>query len=217
MNLSSSICLSASLSLALISAATSVDFSLAQAATSASNSTEPAEPPSAVGLFWAHTGSTTWTRLAPNSVQVNPHSGSNFAGEVAGSVFYKPRVTFEVQGTRADARLLKGQTEFFLKLHRGELDPIDSKMIDVDIVLVRAHVQGDRRVIVKMNYSGLTGRPSERNQDEILTTQSEVGTGDWTRVSPAEPLNPGEYALVFLPKRKEWNTRIVLDFGIDSR
>jgi hypothetical protein len=216
-NLSLSICLSASLSLALISTPTSVGVSLAQAVASASNSAEPAEPPTAVGLFWAHTGPATWTRLVPNSVQLNLHSGSNFAGEVAGSVFYKPRVTFEVQGARANVRLLKGQTEFFLKLHRGELDPIDSKMIDVDIVLVRAHVQRDRRVIVKMNYSGLSGRPSERNQDEILTTQSEVGTGDWTRISPAGQLNPGEYALVFLPKRKEWDTRIVLDFGIDSR
>ena len=192
------------------------DVAFAQTVASADENATPTELPTAVGLYWAHLGTATWTRLAPNAVQVNSHIASHLAGEVGGQMFYKPRVSFEVPEAHAKTRLSQAHTEFLLKLHRGELDTIDSKMIDVDIVLVRAHIQKDRRVIVKMNYSGFTGKPSDRNEDLISTNQSEVSGGDWTTVSPAEPLPPGEYALVFLPKKKEWNTRFVLDFGVDA-
>ena len=76
--------------------------------------------------------------------------------------------------------------------------------------IVRLERKKGLRVVGNLNI-GLTGHVTEK-ASWIATTSSAVG--DWVRVTPVEPLDPGEYAVVEMLDKKQVNL-YVWDFGID--
>jgi hypothetical protein len=171
--------------------------------------------PKGKGLFWACSAPANCIRLTTTAVEKNKHTARNVAGGIAGSVFYKPQFSFEVSGERAMTRIPSAPISFFLKLHRGEMDEADAKFIDVDLVLVRARQTQNKRVVVRESYSSVTGDPSSRKEDEVAVTVIDLPDGAWTKVTTSAALPPGEYGIVFLPKKEQYDPRFVLDFGVD--
>ena len=55
-----------------------------------------------------------------SAVQINNHKGANVAGSLAGSFFYKPKMSFEVAGEHSRTTLHDLQPVFYL---RGLQDP----------------------------------------------------------------------------------------------
>ncbi|HEY0565199.1 MAG TPA: hypothetical protein VGC88_06420, partial [Terriglobales bacterium] len=78
--------------------------------------------------------------------------------------------------------------------------------------IVRVGVTKDRRVLSKVNIN-LLGRASE-SQDVVPATVQKAGTEGWVKITPQQPLGPGQYALVEMINPKEIN-QFVWDFGIN--
>jgi hypothetical protein len=171
--------------------------------------------PTGKGLFWACIAPANCIRLTTTAVEKNKHTARNLAGGIAGSVFYKPQFSFEVSGERAMTRIPSAPISFFLKLHRGEMDEADAQFIDVDLVLVRTRQTQNKRVFVRESYNSVTGDPANRKQDEVAVTVIDLPDGAWTKITTSAALPPGEYGIVFLPKKKQFDPRFVLDFGVD--
>ncbi len=79
-------------------------------------------------------------------------------------------------------------------------------------VIVRADVRTDARVVASFRTSALSGEVQK--QEDIVATHSELMRGGhWMKLTPAEPLGFGEYALVEVISDKEVNLG-VWDFGV---
>lgn len=77
--------------------------------------------------------------------------------------------------------------------------------------IVRAQVKKDKRIVGVIRISPL-GKASQ--QQDLVPTTSQQLTGNWVKVTPTSPLEPGEYAVVELLGREGMNT-YVWDFGIN--
>jgi len=77
--------------------------------------------------------------------------------------------------------------------------------------IVRVQAKKDARVVGNVKIA-LTGKTKEE-QDFIKTTTAPV-SGGWVKITPAEKLPPGEYALVEMLGPKEMNL-YVWDFGVN--
>ncbi|HEX8818254.1 MAG TPA: hypothetical protein VF753_22380 [Terriglobales bacterium] len=77
--------------------------------------------------------------------------------------------------------------------------------------IARAEIKKDKRIVgdIKVNPLGKTSQ----QQNLILTTSQRL-TGDWVKITPMEPLAPGEYAVVELLGQQGMNT-FVWDFGVN--
>ena len=78
-------------------------------------------------------------------------------------------------------------------------------------VLVRADVRTDARVLASFNITMLG---TQKTQEDVVETTTEMlPGGHWMKVTPAKPLDFGEYALMEVLSDKEIN-RGVWDFGV---
>jgi hypothetical protein len=77
--------------------------------------------------------------------------------------------------------------------------------------IVRAQVKKDKRIVgvVKINPLGKASQ-----QQDLVPTTSQHLTGNWVKVTPTAPLEPGEYAVVQLLGREGMNM-FVWDFGVN--
>jgi hypothetical protein len=77
--------------------------------------------------------------------------------------------------------------------------------------IAKAEIKKDKRVVgdIKINPLG----KSSQQQNLVLTTSQRL-TGDWVKITPLEPLAPGEYAVVELLGQQGMNT-FVWDFGVN--
>jgi hypothetical protein len=76
--------------------------------------------------------------------------------------------------------------------------------------IVRVENKKDQRVVGKLNVA-MYGKVSQK-ESWIPTTTSALG--DWVKLTPSQPLPPGEYAVVELLDKKQINL-FVWDFGVD--
>jgi hypothetical protein len=79
-------------------------------------------------------------------------------------------------------------------------------------VMVRADVRTDARVFASFNI-GMLGGQVKQQEDVIETTTEALPGGHWMKVTPKQPLDFGEYALMEVLSDKEVNVG-VWDFGV---
>lgn len=79
-------------------------------------------------------------------------------------------------------------------------------------ILVRAEVKNNKRVIAEIKRE-LTGKVAEEHS-AVKTTIDKVAAG-WLKLTPTDPLTPGEYALVEMGT--EGMNLFVWDFGFDPK
>lgn len=77
--------------------------------------------------------------------------------------------------------------------------------------IVRAQIKKEKRIVGVIKISPL-GKTSQQ-QDLVPTTSVQL-SGNWVKVTPDSPLEPGEYAVVELLGQKGMNT-FVWDFGVN--
>lgn len=89
--------------------------------------------------------------------------------------------------------------------------------------IVRAEVKGDKRILaqVKREAAGKVSGKITDDQHVVKTTITNV-TGGWLKLTPTEPLAPGEYALVEIIGQegalgKEGMNLYVWDFGVNPK
>ena len=77
--------------------------------------------------------------------------------------------------------------------------------------IVRVSSKSDKRVVgqIKVNALG-----KAKQQEDLVPTASDDLTGGWLRLTPVEPLSPGEYAVVEVDSKEGMNL-YVYDFGVN--
>jgi hypothetical protein len=73
----------------------------------------------------------------------------------------------------------------------------------------------DRRVVSNFSQNVFGGQRTKRYND-VAINKSDVDPDVWLEVTPQQPLTPGEYAIVFMPKDPLANPDAVYDFNVDS-
>ncbi|MCU1248146.1 MAG: hypothetical protein JWQ49_1175 [Edaphobacter sp.] len=148
------------------------------------------------------------------TVEVNNHKGTNVAGSLAGSVFYKPKVTTEVNGAHARVALHSDKPVFYVHI-MDDPGGDSSDPATPGWAIVRATINKDRRILAQVNFTQLTGN-AKRNDSQVDAAIEMLGDG-WFKIVPKDPLSPGEYALQPVPKAANTFSTVVFDFTIDSK
>jgi hypothetical protein len=145
------------------------------------------------------------------TVGVNNHKGANVAGSLAGSVFYKPKMTTEIDGGHARVALHTGKPVFYVHLMDDSRE--DSGGTFGDWAIVRAKIDKDHRVLSRVNFTQLTGN-AKRSDSQVDVTVEKLSDG-WVKMTPKEPLPVGEYALEPIPRGANTFSTVVFDFTLD--
>ena len=160
-------------------------------------------------------GKPVLTPIHHSAVELNQHRGANIAGSLAGSFFYKPKMSVEVAGLHARSIVHDRQPSFFLRLNEDADDGGDPNgSLAATWSLVRAVIDKDRRIFTKIQFTQLTGN-AKRTGDGIIAVTEEHLPGGWLKLTPAAPLEPGEYAVQPVLKDAKVFSMIVFDFAID--
>jgi hypothetical protein len=77
--------------------------------------------------------------------------------------------------------------------------------------IVRARIKNGKRIVGDIKIS-LVGKVNQ--EQNLVPTSSQRLTGEWVKVTPTAPLEPGEYAIVELLGKEGMNT-FVWDFGVN--
>ena len=152
-----------------------------------------------------------------STVEVNNHKGANLAGSLAGSVFYKPKMTTELAG--AHARTVLHDPGLAIFLHRQPDDPggetAESETVTwalVRAVPAKSHDEA-RRVFAQVRFTQLTGN-AKRNDGVVETTTAKLSSG-WLKLTPTAKLEPGEYAVTPVPHTQNVFSTVIYDFTLD--
>ncbi len=155
--------------------------------------------------------------LVQNSTQQNKHMGKNILRAVVNPLPTGPRQTMDLPGAHARVQSHLTTPQIFVNINFDD----DSSTGGEEAVklrkeerfkIVRVKPSGkDKRSVADIKISLLGSMKEQRNV--IPTTVESVGT-DWVRVTPKQPLGPGEYALVEMLTPKQMNL-YVWDFGVN--
>jgi hypothetical protein len=116
-----------------------------------------------------------------------------------------------------DAVVSRGGTPFTVDTHGGASAAPASKepsgaSASSGYVMVRADVRTDTRVLASFNIATL-GSGVRQQEDVVETTIEVLPGGHWMKITPKQPLDFGEYALMEIVSEKEVNLG-VWDFGV---
>ncbi|HWX53049.1 MAG TPA: hypothetical protein VN176_00520 [Verrucomicrobiae bacterium] len=157
--------------------------------------------------------------LAQTGGEVNHQAGKNILRAAINPLALSSKQTIELKGPRAPVQSHVPQPDIYVNV--APTDDVAAQVVNDNkdkeaappaerYRIVHLQKKKDSRVVGNLNI-GLTGHVSEK-ESWIATTTTRVG--DWVKVSPAQPLDPGEYAVVEMLDRKQVNT-YVWDFGFD--
>lgn len=155
--------------------------------------------------------------LVQNSTQQNKHTGKNILRAVVNPLPSGPRQTMDLPGAHARVQSHLTTPQIFVNINfdddaatGGEEAVKLSKEERFKIVRVKPSGKY-KRSVADIKISLLGSMKEQRNV--IPTTAESVGT-DWVKVTPKQPLEPGEYALVEMLTPKQMNL-YVWDFGVN--
>jgi len=125
--------------------------------------------------------------------------------------FGSSKQSFELKGPHATIQSHVTTPTIYVDIDEGALNDVP---LNGRFRIVRADIRKDVRVIGNLKVT-FTGKSSQ--QGNFLTANVEkVGTGEWVKVTPAQPLSAGEYAVVEMLGSEEINL-YVWDFGVDAK
>jgi hypothetical protein len=150
-----------------------------------------------------------------STIEVNNHKGANVAGSLAGSFFYKPKMTTEVSGLHARTAIHDTKPSFYVHVSDDADSAGDSPNSNTaSWGLVRANIDKDRRVFSKVLFTQLTG--NAKRIEGLIDVDTETISGGWLKMTPKNELAPGEYALMPILKAANTFSTVVFDFSLDA-
>lgn len=157
--------------------------------------------------------------IGQSTGQINKNTKKNIlraaVNPVAGS-----KMTVELSGARSKIQVHAALPTFYVNLDPVEEEeaasaPENSPTKSTAELpwdrfrMVRLQVKGDKRIVGAVK-TAVYGKSSSE-QDTIATTAEQLG-GGWIKITPKEPLAPGEYALAEMLGKQGMNS-YVWDFG----
>jgi hypothetical protein len=175
-------------------------------------------------LFETYGGKPQLDELVQNGADINKHMGKNILRSVINPLPTGPRQTVELKGTHARVQSHVASPAIYVNINfdadsdsaatsAQQSDDDDKNAVPVNdrFKIVKVQQKGDVRVVSNLKIA-LTGHMKE--QREIVDAQSVALSKDWLKIVPAQPLEPGEYALIEMLNAKQMNL-YVWDFGVD--
>lgn len=181
--------------------------------------------PDASGVFLLDTfqGKPELIELAQNGGEINPERGRNILRATL-NPFSGSRQSIELKGARAQVQAHVSKPALYLNVEPGEASTADSGESSAKEAtarpappladryrIARLDRKKDARVIGNLKVA-FTGKLSQ--QQELVPSTVELFSPPWVKLTPLQPLPPGEYAVVEMLGEKEMNL-YVWDFGVD--
>ncbi len=116
---------------------------------------------------------------------------------------------FELKGEHARIQSHVPRPTIYIDIDEG---PQSGTALADRFRLVRAEVKNDKRIVASLKVT-FTGKVSEQNIS-VPASVEKLGTGEWVKVTPAQDLAAGEYAVVEMVGPQEMNL-YVWDFGVN--
>jgi hypothetical protein len=151
--------------------------------------------------------------------EIDRHSGSNLLKANLAPFIYKPKESIEVSGAAASVRLHDQSASIYVRGYEASSEdaaPSSATSTRSDLALVRVESKKDRRIISTIAFTQLTGKAA-RNYLTVAFTIEKVGNTDWRKITPRDPLPPGEYALLCMPRGQDLLPAEIFDFAIDPK
>ncbi|MGA2991368.1 MAG: hypothetical protein ABSD88_12900 [Candidatus Korobacteraceae bacterium] len=168
--------------------------------------------PSSGGVYLLdrYQGQAQLSELAQQSGGINRRIGKNIM-RAAVNPIASAKQSIELKGEHARIQAHSEQPVIYLDL--DEPDPASKPLpLAERFRIAKLEVAKNARVVGMLKV-GLTGKVTQQQESFIPATVEKV-PGDWVKLTPAQPLAPGEYALVEMLGPKEMNM-YVWDFGVN--
>jgi hypothetical protein len=145
--------------------------------------------------------------VKPHEVVTAPHAAVNW---LRAQVLVGPHSTAEVEGQHADTIVASTKAVVYVRLSGEEAEIMRDR-----VHLLWLQLSKRRREISDFSMNVFGGQRS-RNVDEVPCETEMVEGTNWLKVTPKEPLLPGEFAIAFLPKDVNQLPDAVYDFSVSG-
>lgn len=153
--------------------------------------------------------------LEQNSGEVKRNTGRNILRATVNPLA-SAKQTIELKGAHAQVQSHVNNPFIYVNVDEDPDDPGKGAPASKDrfrIVRVESDKKKDSRVVGAIKVA-VYGKVSQ--QQKLVATTVEPFSGPWLKITPAEPLPPGEYALVELLGDKQEMNLYVWDFGFNA-
>ena len=177
--------------------------------------------------------------LTQSGGELNKHMGKNILRAAINPLALSSKQTIELKGDRSKTQSHVPQPSIYVSVEQSAGQNPDQNQNNKDAAsaldqassgpgrapkpkpkvapqndkyrIVRMEKKKDVRVVGDLNVA-IYGKVSQKQN--WVKTVSESAGGDWVKITPTEPLTPGEYAVVELLDKNQINL-YVWDFGVD--
>lgn len=162
-----------------------------------------------VFLFDQYQGKPELAEIVQNGSELNKNNGKSVLrstiNPLAGS-----KQSFELKGEHAGIQSHLPRPTIYIDIDEGAQSgsPIADRFR-----LVRVAVKKDTRIVANLKIT-FTGKVSEQSVS-VPASVEKLGTGEWVKLTPAQDLAVGEYAVVEMLDPQEMNL-YVWDFGVNG-
>jgi hypothetical protein len=154
--------------------------------------------------------------LVQNGSELNKHTGRNILRSAINPLALSSTQTIELQGEHARVQAHVAQPAIYLNIDTADSSqPQFTQKQDRDqqpnrYGIVRVEMKKGTRIVGKLSVA-MYGKVSQKESWIPVATSP---LGDWVKLTPSEPLTPGEYAVVEVLDKKQINL-FVWDFGVN--
>jgi hypothetical protein len=168
-------------------------------------------------LVWILENHGTQPRLIPlihHDADIRRNVGANIARS---ALWEKQKMDVVITGPRADIRLHQGDISLFVEYSKAEEIEMSKASPTARVVyaILKLNQEEKARSVAWYEFSRFKGSRSLKELP-LETKQARFGDFGWLQVTPAQPLPPGEYALIQMIPGKNTLCGWVFDFGVDQ-
>jgi len=158
--------------------------------------------------------------LVQSGGELNKQTGKNILRAALNPLALSSKQTIELKGIHARIQTHVPQPAIYVNIENVDdnasqdtapsAPKTDTDQLPDRYRIIRMEEKKDKRIVGNLNIA-VYGKVSQK---ENWIKASIAPMGEWVKVTPAEPLTPGEYALVEMLDKKQMNL-YVWDFGVD--
>jgi hypothetical protein len=164
-----------------------------------------------VFLLDQYNGKPELAEILQNGSELNQTANKKSVLRTAINPIGSSKHSFELKESHAKIQSHVPAPTIYLDIDEAALNDIP---LNGRFRIARADVKKDMRVIGNLKVT-FTGKTSEQG-NFVPTNVEKIGTGEWVKVTPAQDLPPGEYAVVEMLGAEEMNL-YVWDFGVNRQ
>lgn len=143
--------------------------------------------------------------IGPTEAKIASHAGSNF---LRSAVYAGPHLSSDLAGAHANTSLSSSKVTLFVHLY-GE----DAELAIKRVHLVWADADKKNRHLADFSMN-IFGGSRQRHMFDVPSTMERIEGTTWLKITPNEPLAPGEYAVVIIPSDPNQFPSAAYDFAV---